>query len=100
MPDKEETQQFIDDKVKIIDLIDELMDRLEDAVSLGMDDENSVIYNDLNLLKQDTDAANSYYILSEIIHHAKQLEKNIDTWLSTMGRVTSDLDWPDTTTEL
>jgi len=100
MPDKEDTQQFINDKAIIINLIDELMERLEDAVALGMDDENSVIYNDLNLLKDDTDAANSYFVLSEIVHHAKQVEKNIDTWLSSMGRVTGDLNWPDTTPEL
>ncbi len=100
MPDKEDTQQFIDDKVIIINLIDELMERLEDAIALGMDDENSIIYNDLNLLKEDTDAAGSYFVLSEIVHHAKQVEKNIDTWLSSMGRVTGDLNWPDTTSEL
>lgn len=100
MPDKEDTQQFIDDKVEIINLIDELMSRLEDAVALGMSDDNSVIYNGLLLLKDDTDAANSYYILSEVVHHAKQIEKNIDTWLSSMGRVTEDLNWPDTTPEI
>jgi len=100
MPDKEDTQQFIDDKVKIINLIDELVERLEDAVALGMNDEKSIIYNDLSLLKDDTDAADSYFILSEIVHHAKQIEQNIDTWLSSMGRVTGDLNWPDTTPEL
>lgn len=99
MPDKEDTQQFIDDKELTIELIDELMSRLEECLGLGMADENSVIYNELLLLKEDIDVVDSYLVLSEIIHHAKQIEKNIDTWLSAMGRITQDLMWPDTSTE-
>jgi hypothetical protein len=95
MPDKEDTQQFIDDKEWIINSIDELMDHLQDCERLGMLDENSEIYNKLILLKENTDASDSYFLLSEIVYQAKLIEKNIDAWLASMGRYTDDLSWPD-----
>lgn len=92
--------QFRHHKNQVMDSIDALKDMLDESISAGMSDVESSLYNEINDLIEEADASGSYLELSEIIHRAKQIEHNLESWLSSYGKMTQDLDWPDLSKEI
>lgn len=99
MPKNNRAIQFRNHKNQVMDLIDSLVEMLEESIFAGMSDENSILYNEINDLIEEANSCDSYLVLSEIVHRAKQIEHNLESWLSNYGKMTQELNWPDLSKE-
>ncbi len=86
--------RFIKLKEDVAENLDALVITLENCKDMGMHDYESALYNQISDLEEELDNTEDELELSEIIVHAKVAERKIDTWLSSQGKSSMSLSWP------
>lgn len=85
---------FFQDKKTVYENIDDLQDRIDTCVSIGMKDYDDVLYNETVVLMDEIEEIRNYAELSEIILKGMNIEKTLDSWLSNKGQNSLSMSWP------
>lgn len=94
MAKNNDTHQFILYKEQLIDTLGTLQDLIVSCEDQGMLDPNSTQYNELLVILEEANYASTLEELDEVITKGKELEYNMESWLSRHGGSTFELDWP------
>jgi hypothetical protein len=86
--------EFLLAKEEVMDNLETLQMRISSCQDQGMLDPSSSLYNEAVILFEDAEAIETAGELEEIIVKAKEMEHNIDTWISLHGGSTMELHWP------
>jgi len=90
----EQYKSFMKAKDQVIDNLETLQVLLDDYTEEGLLDPESVIYNELLAILDEADLSEGNPELAEVIVRGKELEHNLDTWLSMHGGNSMELTWP------
>jgi len=90
---KKDVEKFLEAK----ELVLENLEVLESWISQYEDshiDPDYALYNEIEILMDQTQVCRSYLDLDEIIIKCREVEQNIDVWLSNHGQTQMELSWP------
>ena len=91
----DKTHEFINIQNTIIDNLGALRINLLECTNAGMQDEEDGLYNEIVSLEDDAKTAANTSDLAEVISEAKVIENKLDSWYSSFGVSTLELDWPE-----
>ena len=94
MAKESRSNEFVRDKKDTIINIEAIQVTLNECVNEGMLDEGGQFYNELIELLDEARMIKTYPELAEVITKAKNLETDIDAWLSMKRRETLSIAWP------
>lgn len=94
MPD-ESKKRFDLAKETVIANFEQLLIRIDDCEEMGMVDREASFYNHTLDIKDLAESADNYEELKEAIVIGKEIETNIDVFLSQKGFTTKSLSWPE-----
>ena len=90
-----EQEKFLLIKEAVLENLALIKRTLEECVEDGMLDPGEDLYNYITTLIEDAEAIAILPELEIVIFRGQDVEKQIDSWLATQGRVTIGLRWPD-----
>lgn len=94
MKDKE-IEKFLQVKEDVLNRLEDIRFGIIECEDKGMEDLDSVLYNEMLNLIQEAETIDNYEELSMIIIRAQAIEKNIDTWIANQGGDTLNINWPE-----
>ncbi len=94
MEPKELKKQLKKNKKLLFKNITTLRDTLQTCVDGGLLDMDSVFYNQLEELEEETHTSEDPNELEEIIERARTCEQQLCSFYDNMGFSTTSLDWP------
>lgn len=86
--------EFINKREAVLDSLQTLKTSLLEAIDLGYDDIEDELYNKLLELVDMASDAENIEDLSNVITIAKNIETNLDAFLSTKGVSNLEITWP------
>jgi hypothetical protein len=86
--------EFINKREAVLDSLQTLKTALLEAIDLGYDDVEDELYNKLLDLVDMADEAENVEDLSNTITIAKNIEANLDAFLSSKGVSNLEITWP------
>ncbi len=86
---------FSEQKALVIANLETLQAQVIECQNIGMEDPGDSLYNHLSDLLDVTEGCSSFEELEELMEIAKQIEHNLDSWLSVHGTNSMELSWPD-----
>ncbi|KPK32656.1 MAG: hypothetical protein AMS24_03540 [Chlamydiae bacterium SM23_39] len=87
-------EKFLNLKENILNNIYILKINYNNLVENGMMDPNSNLYNKIDYLIDELDAADTFEALSEIINTGKNIESQLESFFILKGQSTISLTWP------
>lgn len=94
MVKEKSVKEFLKAKELVIENLETLQFRISNYEDQGMIDEGSTLYNEAISIIDQTELCHSFAELDEMIIKGKEVEHNIDTWVSLHGGSTYELTWP------
>jgi hypothetical protein len=91
---KDEAENFLNTKEDVLNKLVILHFNLKKCVEIGMIDNDSDIYNNIDDIIDLVKAVDTKEELEEVITQAKTIERQIDIWLSSQGQTTISISWP------
>jgi hypothetical protein len=88
-------EEFISVKEEILNNLANIKMTLVDCTNDGLYDSQDELYNQISDLISQTEAADEKAALELSIIKARDFEAIIDSWLSSQGRTSFELTWPD-----
>jgi len=79
---------------KILDNLSILKNNLERCEEAGLEDLDETIYNEIITLEEETRESDDFLEFSNIITNAQTIENKIDSFYSSLGISTIELNWP------
>lgn len=81
-------------KEEILDNMAILKYNYESCISAGFQDIESDLYNEIDLITDEIEVADSMEGLEETVIRAKKIENDLDVFLISLGQSTIGISWP------